>query len=1005
MPKQTYKIEGFHGGISSDTDPRDISDIESPELVDVKISSVGRIKTLGSLSTETISFTQSRNSNSGLFVMGSDRKLDGTESDETLTFNYDSGGNNIDARDSDGWDASVISFAGAVTPVYYSVDGVLRIGDSAFGQNNRWFGYISDVRFDGLNADSGSIGWYEADQDIATPTKGKCLISTPSKVFPVENGVNGTNQEYQSIADSVTEANQVVEDDSVNLRVGLQIKGLISGLEDSRDWNSYNCTTLELTENDAKPYNFFGKNFNIIGTELGKSSSIDNLSKYMSKYNLISDKHNVVHPFFISEGRNFDDFEEICIKWGLQDTYEDYSDIIEPIYYTWKFTKEDIKPNCWNLLVLKPSNFITVYDPDLKLNFGEFWNYCKIEVSRISGDESLSSRTIDYKISAPLRIEDPGINGFPSGDYNFYYTWLYDDIKQESLPFKFKDVDTSKTYSSHQGGDSTTVYSHSTSSFIVDDLIGRTLTIADSNNVTTNEEGIITDNTANTITVYDLLGASTASVSFSNNDRIIVRPSTTNRVNIVGGNVLFNFDIYNVVKPSNSYGINKRITGSRLYWKIKDEDNYFLIGEQDYVESGFKFLPFSDTFSNDMKNATDTSDNYIQYSAFVQGIKPESANTIDTYRSLNGFSANVKSINAQYKTAVVHGRRLFIGNIKQNNKKFPDRIIKSQPNKFDSFPEGENEIDVAIRDGDSIVKLEAFADRLLQYKKNSLFIINVAANVEFLEDVYRNKGCSFNYHVVRTDYGICWFNIHGVYFFDGKQVINLLEKNGIRIISESDWETFITKDDADMSECHIGYIPKRRQVLISNEDRDIFMYDFVLRSWTRGDNKLDVQSGTGTNRTNLALDGNQDLFFINGESNLIRIQKWNDNSSSSTGFKYLTKDIDFGQPAVRKKIHKVYISYKGTSNANLTIAYSVNGDNNTTSLFYRTNSNGSSDKTNSDTTPLHSSVGIDDWVAAELIPTSSINNVYSFQLHIGGTAGADFEINDISIIYRLKNVK
>ena len=176
-----------------------------------------------------------------------------------------------------------------------------------------------------------------------------------------------------------------------------------------------------------------------------------------------------------------------------------------------------------------------------------------------------------------------------------------------------------------------------------------------------------------------------------------------------------------------------------------------------------------------MKNATDTSDNYIQYSAFVQGIKPESANTIDTYRSLNGFSASVKSVNAQYKTAVAHGRRLFIGNIKKNNKKFPDRIIKSQPNKFDSFPEGENEIDVAIRDGDSIVKLEVFADRLLQYKKNSLFIINVAANVEFLEDVYRNKGCSFNYHVVRTDYGICWFNIHGVYFFDGKQVINLLE--------------------------------------------------------------------------------------------------------------------------------------------------------------------------------------------------------------------------------------
>ena len=50
-------------------------------------------------------------------------------------------------------------------------------------------------------------------------------------------------------------------------------------------------------------------------------------------------------------------------------------------------------------------------------------------------------------------------------------------------------------------------------------------------------------------------------------------------------------------------------------------------------------------------------------------------------------------------------------------------------------------------------------------------------------------------------------------------------------------------------------------------------------------------------------------------------------------------------------------------------------------------------------------VGTDDWVSAELKPVSSINNVYSFQLIFGGTAPADFEINDISIIYRMKSIK
>ena len=84
-------------------------------------------------------------------------------------------------------------------------------------------------------------------------------------------------------------------------------------------------------------------------------------------------------------------------------------------------------------------------------------------------------------------------------------------------------------------------------------------------------------------------------------------------------------------------------------------------------------------------------------------------------------------------------------------------------------------VDVVIRDGENIVKLEAYADRILQFKEHSLYIINVSESVDFLEDTFRNKGCAFNYHVVRTDLGIAWFNDHGCYLYDGKNVINLLE--------------------------------------------------------------------------------------------------------------------------------------------------------------------------------------------------------------------------------------
>jgi hypothetical protein len=115
------------------------------------------------------------------------------------------------------------------------------------------------------------------------------------------------------------------------------------------------------------------------------------------------------------------------------------------------------------------------------------------------------------------------------------------------------------------------------------------------------------------------------------------------------------------------------------------------------------------------------------------------------------------------------------------------------------------------------------------------------------------------------------------------------------------------------------------------------------------------------------------------------------------------KDFDFGSPGIRKKIYKAYISYKGDGTG-VTIAYATNGDTDTTAPFYRITADGSSDGTNSDTTPLLD-VGTDDWVPAELKPVSSINNVRSFQLQFSGTAAADFEINDISVVFRSKAIK
>jgi len=283
-----------------------------------------------------------------------------------------------------------------------------------------------------------------------------------------------------------------------------------------------------------------------------------------------------------------------------------------------------------------------------------------------------------------------------------------------------------------------------------------------------------------------------------------------------------------------------------------------------------------------------------------------------------------------------------------------------------------------------------------------MYVINVSENIEFLEDRYENKGCAFDYHTTKTDYGIAWFNSFGVYFFDGKQVLNLLEKDGIRLISESDWEAFITdgedgsSDDPDMSSAHIAYIPKKRQLLIKNENTDVFIYDFVLRAWMKGSSKIPVT----TNMTNFVLDGNQDLLYLtNNDSDRVT---WNPEVASSAAFVYRTKDIDFGQPAVRKKIYKVYVTYKtadtGDVVSNVQVDYDVNGG---TTFPYDF-----ADGTNFASTELGFANG---WQVAELKPdvSSEANNIKSFQLRFAtdGTVPAGFEINDITIVYRLKNIK
>jgi hypothetical protein len=893
MPKQTYKIESFHGGLNSNADPRDIKDDEASKLQNVKISKLGRLKTSGIFSSISTGSATTILNNRGLFSFKSDRKLDGTLSNETFLALYDDNDSAIDISDSDGFDDSVITTFDSDLPVFYVGDGNLRVGDGEFDNaiNNKFFGYIEEDRFDGLNADSGLIGFTQSNQAILKPTLGHVLISTPTAGSDT-NGVNSSASEYiGNVAEGA--GGDVVDVASVNLRVGFQYNSYRGG-----NAAYYNNITGNAVKADVdgtgnmSVYPLFGDNNIFID---GASDTASIVLSEASSVTLTEEK-SILFGIWIDETNHakFDDIEFRITETGTSPNTD----------LAWQFQPDEVKANSWNVFVC---NLTSIIEGDATGVGLDSWT---LTVTR------KGTTTLDFYFSGIVIGTNPSVSGFQPGEYTFHHTYLYDDEKQESTPLQFIDVDSTYNF---------------------------------------------------------------------------------NSINIVGGSVLFNFDSY--INPYNSgggtYTLSKRITGSRLYYKVQENDNYYLIGEIDFVNKGLKWLPEGQEMAYSMANTSNTSGNFLNKAAIIKGVSPATANLIDTFKTINGYGGSTGHIDAKFKTAVVHGRRTYIGNIRQpsgsDGKNFPDRMLKSMVNKFDVFPDTIGSVDVAINDGESIIKLEGFADRILQYKEKTLYIINISENVDFLEDTLVGKGCAFDYHVTKTDFGIAWFNKFGVYFFDGRQVLNLLEKDGRRLISEDDWEAFITDgedgsaDDTDMSSAHIAYIPRSREIFIKNENGDSYTYDFVLRAWIKGF-QLFLDFG---NNTNFVLDEDQNLIYF-ASSNKRKL-KWNPDSTSAGSFLYATKDIDFGQPHVKKKIHKLYVSYTSDSAGVVPVYYSVNGDTSLNTVAGAVSG---------------MALSKPQWTVAEYKFNNDAKSCYSIRLQFGsGSAGAGFEINDITIVYRLKNVK
>lgn len=542
--------------------------------------------------------------------------------------------------------------------------------------------------------------------------------------------------------------------------------------------------------------------------------------------------------------------------------------------------------------------------------------------------------------------EDNGGNGtgtwMPQSDtrYQFHITTMYDNMTQESLPQILTTFDSRML---HSGSVGTYVGKTQQRDMLFTD--GDSQTVGE--NVAVRFRPIIKFN-----------GDSTDNFNFGGADEVAV----------TGG--------------------NPRISGCRIYWSSSEDGNTTLwqMMELDFVrgvkpvgaDGGSGGTSGHSPWYAYQHNATGSTAQHQSPEWTIGGsreVKWTNPPRYFQYDVFNGHSYDEVINIDSFKTAIVANRRVYIGNVEQNGVIQGDRMLKSPVNQFDKFP-SINNIDVAINDGDEIIALVEYADRILQFKKNTCYIINVSGSAEYLEAEHRYKGISNPGAACRTDYGCAWVNQDGCFLYDGQQVTDLLEDQGMRKIQGSTWSAFIGTDSED----RIGFHKAKRQLIVKGTSTDAYIYDMVTKSWTRGTSSFDLN--TNSNFINDLKDGK--LLIHDGSGSLDR---WNSAPTAGKAIVIETKDIDFGEPAVKKKLYKIYVTYKGDGSS-ITENYRTNGG----------------------TTDYGFDAGFGNvsvWTRLELKPdtASEAKSIYSCQLRLTGSCATNFMINDISFIYRTKGIK
>lgn len=312
---------------------------------------------------------------------------------------------------------------------------------------------------------------------------------------------------------------------------------------------------------------------------------------------------------------------------------------------------------------------------------------------------------------------------------------------------------------------------------------------------------------------------------------------------------------YNSTVQNNSW--NERIEGFRIYLKEVDiigggtAEEWAMLYDVDlrngtYImhakDSDVENLRLGDIDSNAWEASPNTPSDDAK-AVVTNNLKGDSIKTppLLTYESENGYKADT-NLAVRYKTTAAVERKVFVGNLKIGESTFPDRMLKADIDKFDTFPDdGTHFIDVATSDGESITALESVGNKLIQFKERTAYLIKISSQGEELESTWSGAGIKNPSQIAKTSEGVFWVNSNGIYYYDSKKLTNISSSK----FGPNNW---ITNED-NKQPITLGYDESSNKIIIItnnvlNKTNGGYIYDINNNSLVEHQNLFNGYSAS-----------------------------------------------------------------------------------------------------------------------------------------------------------------